>query len=88
MTRVLVSTLIEVLDIYYNAIYDNFELRFGFFFKSGVELIDPFCNNQIVYPRLYSYVCDHPEGCKVQFNQFSFFISIYTNNIRFTIFLT
>jgi hypothetical protein len=31
----------------------------------GIQLIDPFGNEQTVYPRLYAYVCDHEESCKV-----------------------
>jgi len=31
----------------------------------GVALIDPFGNPQFVYPLLFAYACDHPEGCKV-----------------------
>lgn len=34
-------------------------------FDSGISLFDPFGNEQMVHPRLYAYVCDHPEGCKV-----------------------
>ena len=32
---------------------------------SGILLSDPNGEERWVYPRLYSYVCDHQEGCKV-----------------------
>ena len=31
-------------------------------FDSGISLFDPFGNEQMVHPRLYAYVCDHPEA--------------------------
>lgn len=46
----------------FNLFQLNIYKNYGY---SGVDLVDPFGNEHKVYPRLYSYVVDHPEGCKV-----------------------
>lgn len=33
--------------------------------SSGLALMDPWGVPQFVYPLLFVYACDHPEGCKV-----------------------
>lgn len=32
---------------------------------TGLPLLDPSGEPQIVYPLLFAYICDHPESCKI-----------------------
>jgi len=40
--------------------------------------VDPWGSSQWVFPLLFSYICDHPEGCKVL--DFSIVITIDESN--------